>query len=194
MTNVGDADFEELVMMAVDYWTTVANFMPDWLRVKNREIRPVELRQENISTHSVVLRALGGVGAEILRRYPADWKGRLAGLVAINWNKRNRDWENVCMVANSVIGNRQARLATKAYLKRKLGLPVSEAEQHSITHLVVESLPPSVLPAATPIEPLTIAPPVTRSSIIRPREVRIDNCAAININTAVQIQLDSPAG
>jgi DNA sulfur modification protein DndB len=134
-SNGADASFDELVAAAVEYWTTVSKFMPDWLKVRNRKIRPIELRQENISTHSVVLRALGGVGGEIIKRYPSDWKDRLAGLKAINWSKRNRDWENVCMVANSVVANRQARVATKAYLKRKLGLPVSESEERSIEHL-----------------------------------------------------------
>ena len=38
--------FHELVATAVDYWTTVSKFMPDWGKVRNREIRPIELRQE----------------------------------------------------------------------------------------------------------------------------------------------------
>jgi len=133
--NGEDAFFNELVTTAVDYWTIVSRFMPDWLRVKNREIRPIELRQENISTHSVVLRALGGMGAEVMKQFPSDWKNRLADLTTVNWSKKNRDWENVCMVANSVVSNRQARLATKAYLKRKLALPLTEAEEKSIAHL-----------------------------------------------------------
>lgn len=130
-----DAFFNELVTTSVDYWTAVSTFMPDWLKVRNREIRPIELRQENISSHSVVLRALGGMGGELMRQFPSDWKNRLADLTKVNWNKTNRDWENVCMVANSVISNRQARLATKAYVKLKIGLPLSEAEQRSIGHL-----------------------------------------------------------
>src|SRR5208282_2690082 len=133
--NAENGEFHEMVATAVEYWTTVSKSMPDWWKIKKREIRPIELRQENISTHSVVLRALGGVGAEMMKRYPSEWKDRLADLTAINWSKKNRDWENVCMVANSVVANRQARLATKAYLKRKLGLPVSDSEQRSIEHL-----------------------------------------------------------
>ncbi|MSU50770.1 MAG: DNA sulfur modification protein DndB [Opitutus sp.] len=134
-----DAFINELVTTSVDYWTTVSTFMPDWRKVRNREIRPIELRQENISSHSVVLRALGGMGAELTRQFPADWKTRLAALALINWNKTNRDWENVCMVANSVISNRQARLATKAYVKLKLGLLLSESEQRSIAHLTARN-------------------------------------------------------
>ena len=134
-----DAFFNELVTTSVDYWTAVSTFMPDWLKVRNREIRPIELRQENISSHSVVLRALGGMGAELMRQFPSDWKNRLADLTTVNWNKSNRDWENVCMVANSVVSNRQARLATKAYVKRKIGLPLSESEQRSIAHLTARN-------------------------------------------------------
>jgi DNA sulfur modification protein DndB len=132
--NGDDAFFNELVTTGVDYWTTVSRFMPDWQRVRNG-IRPIELRQENISTHSVVLRALGGLGAEVMKQFPSDWKNRLGDLNAVNWSKKNREWENVCMVANSVVSNRQARLATKAYLKRKLALPLTESEGKSIAHL-----------------------------------------------------------
>jgi len=113
--NTDDAFFNELVTTGIDYWTTVSKFMPDWQRVRNG-LRPIELRQENISTHSVVLRALGGLGAEVVKQYPTDWKNRLADLTAVDWSKKNRERENVCMVANSVVSNRQARLATKAYL------------------------------------------------------------------------------
>ena len=171
--NGENGGFNEMVTTAVDYWTAVATYMPDWLKVKTRVMRPIELRQENISTHSVVLRALGGVGAEIMKRYPLEWKGRLAALAAINWSKKNRDWENVCMVANSVVANRQARLATKAYLKRRLGLPVSESEGKSIETLTSREAS-AVNPAnggglAKPNGPINQPRPP-----IRPMELRID--------------------
>ena len=143
--NSDDAFFNELVTTGIDYWTTVSKFMPDWQRVRNG-LRPIELRQENISTHSVVLRALGGLGAEVVKQYPTDWKNRLADLTAVDWSKKNREWENVCMVANSVVSNRQARLATKAYLKRKLALPLTESEEKSIAHLTARDNPPKAEP------------------------------------------------
>jgi len=124
--------FDELVATAVGYWTVVSGFMPDWAKVREKRVWPVELRQENICTHTIVLRAIGALGAELMKQCPSDWKNRLAGLAEVNWSKKNRDWENVCMVANSVVSNRQARLATKAYLKRKLGLPLSDPEERSV--------------------------------------------------------------
>jgi hypothetical protein len=124
--------------------------------------------------------------------YPSDWKERLAGIKAINWSKKNRDWENVCMVANSVVANRQARVATKAYLKRKLGLPVSESEQHSIGHFIARSGSSSDLvsdtasASRTESSTLDFTPPPPRRHTIHPTEVRI-GATVLRVNRSVQI-------
>jgi DNA sulfur modification protein DndB len=123
---------EELVGIAVDYWTAVSKAIPDWTRVKSGDLKALELRQENLSSHAVVLRALGGIGAELFREDPTGWKSHLLDLTTVDWSKKNRDWEGVCIVANSVVSNRQARAATKAYLKKHLGLSLSEAEARNL--------------------------------------------------------------
>jgi DNA sulfur modification protein DndB len=56
----------------------------------------------------------------------------LAALTQINWSKKNPDWQDVCIIANSVVSNRQARAATKAYIKGRLGMELTEAEQRSM--------------------------------------------------------------
>jgi DNA sulfur modification protein DndB len=88
------------------------------------------VRAEKISAHSTVLRALGGICAELMKE--PDWKQRLAGLRTIDWSKKNHEWENVCIIANSVVSNRQARAATKSYVKSKLGMALTEGERPSI--------------------------------------------------------------
>jgi DNA sulfur modification protein DndB len=134
--NVKDDDgtIRSMVITAVSYWNEVAKHIPLWMKVKNGDLRPIEFRQENISSHSVVMRALGAVGGDLLKEYPKDWKEQLDALDSVDWSKKNRDWENVCIVANSVVSNRQARSATKAYLKNKLGLSLTDAETKSIAH------------------------------------------------------------
>jgi len=111
----------------VTYWTAVAAHMPDWLKVLDGQKKAIELRQEKISSHSTVLRALGGLGAELIAT--GDLEKALTPLEAIDWSKKNPEWEGICIVANSVVSNRQARAATKAFLKSKLGLSVTDAEQ-----------------------------------------------------------------
>jgi DNA sulfur modification protein DndB len=61
-----------------------------------------------------------------------DWKSKLAMLQTIDWSKKNPEWENVCIVSNSVVSNRQARAATKAFIKAKLGLSLSDSEANSL--------------------------------------------------------------
>lgn len=125
---------EEIIANAeklTSYWLAVAENMPDWVSVRDRHKEAGELRAERISSHSTVLRALGGLGLELMK--DDNWRGRLASLQNIDWSKKNSDWENICIVANSVVSNRQARAATKAYIKGKLGMPLSDSEQRSIT-------------------------------------------------------------
>lgn len=111
---------------AIDYWDAVTKVMPDWIKVKQGHLMSVDLRQERISSHTVVLRAIGGVGAELMK-FP-NWRERVVDFGKIEWSKKNTEWQNVCIVANSVVSNRQSRQATKAYIKRQLGLKLSDAE------------------------------------------------------------------
>lgn len=124
-------DAEDMAKVLTEYWTVVANHMPDWTKVLKGQKSSVELRAEKISAHSTILRAIGGIGAELMKE--EDWRQRLAGIRSIDWAKKNADWENVCIIANSVVSNRQARAATKAYIKSKLGMDLTEGEQRSVT-------------------------------------------------------------
>ncbi|MBS0182298.1 MAG: DNA sulfur modification protein DndB [Nitrospira sp.] len=123
----------EMLHIAVDYWTALAKAMPDWAKVQRGELQALELRQETIASHSVVLRALGALGAELMKEEPLGWKARLLDLNSVDWKKKNKEWDNVCIVANSVVSNRQSRLATKAYLKRHMSLTLTETEERVLT-------------------------------------------------------------
>jgi DNA sulfur modification protein DndB len=125
------SDVEDNAKLLVEYWTAVAENMVDWRKVLNGQKSAPELRAEHISSHSTVLRALGGLGADLMAADP-NWKGRLAALADIDWSKQNKEWQNVCIVANSVVSNRQARSATKTFIKDKLGMSLTEAEQRAL--------------------------------------------------------------
>jgi DNA sulfur modification protein DndB len=114
----------------VDYWTEIAKHMLDWSKVLSGQKLAIELRQEKIASHSTVLRALGGLGSDLMSL--SDWKAGLRVLEDIDWSKKNQEWENVCIVANSVVSNRQARAATKAFIKNKLGLALTDGEHRSL--------------------------------------------------------------
>ena len=128
-----DESLHELTALTVRFWDVVADNMPVWKSVKAQHMRAMELRQESLASHATVMRAIGGAGAELMRDSPDDWENRLSGLQEIDWSKSNPQWEGVCVVAGSVSSNRQSRQATKAFVKRALGLTLSEAEVRSLT-------------------------------------------------------------
>lgn len=131
--NPEESTHNEMTAKSVDFWTSVSKVMPLWGKVQAGDLKAVELRQEHICAHSIVLRALGSVGADLMAAFPTNWKEHLLDLTTVDWRKMNADWENVCIIANSVVSNRQARLATRAYLKRKLGLTLSDPEARAVS-------------------------------------------------------------
>ena len=131
-----DDTIQSKISTAVEFWNELTKHLPQWMKIKRGDLRALEFRQESISSHSVVVRALGAVGGDLLKLHKDDWRQMLNGLDNVDWTKKNRDWEGVCIVANSVVSNRQARSATKAYLKYKVGLALTEAEAKSIAHVL----------------------------------------------------------
>lgn len=125
--------FQELVALTTTFWNTVAEFMPSWREVKEKHRLAMELRQESLASHTTVLRAIGAAGAELMEEHPTNWEHKLQALTEIDWRRSNPQWEGVCLVAGSVSSNRQSRQATKAFIKRALGLTLSDAEVRSLT-------------------------------------------------------------
>jgi DNA sulfur modification protein DndB len=136
---------DQLVARAVDFGNNVAATMPDWRKVQSGLVPSI---QEKIASHSTVLRVIGAAGADLLQLPDDDWHEKVREFEGIDWSKKNKEWENVCIIANSVVSNRQARLATKAYIKRKLALPLSDSELRSLDGDPVQPAPVSANIAA----------------------------------------------
>lgn len=124
---------QEIIALAARFWGKVSENMPDWITVKKQHMLARELRQGSLASHATVMRAIGGAGAELLREDPDGWENRLSALTEIDWKKSNSEWDGICIVAGSVSSNRQSRQATKAFVKRALGLSLTESEERSLT-------------------------------------------------------------
>jgi DNA sulfur modification protein DndB len=126
-------EYVEKLERAISYWNAMSRVIPDWQRVKDGTIKAPMLRQEKINTHGVVLRALGGLGRALMEAHPDRWESQLEALRDLDWrksvgNRVNPEWENVCITAGSVLSNRQARVATLAVLKGKVGVEMTGQE------------------------------------------------------------------
>src|SRR5204863_5913431 len=84
LETASQGDYEQKLAHALEFWETVAAKMPEWGRVEAGDLKPAELRQEYISTHAVVLWALGAMGRTLISTHPTDWRDRLSALKSID--------------------------------------------------------------------------------------------------------------
>ncbi len=129
-----EPDYDNLEKIVIEYWNEVANVMKDWSKVADGQMPASALRQEQISTHSVVLRAIGSVGGVLLSEYEDTWKEKIKKLGDIDWRKGigkqvNPMWDGVCISAGSVVSNKQARVATFGVLLSELGLEIKQSNK-----------------------------------------------------------------
>lgn len=151
---------EESLTLASSFWNAISTLIPEWQAVQQKTLKPLELRQESISAHATILRALGAVGSQLLIEHPADWQKRLSPLKGIDFRRKSPQWEGVNMIGGNVISNRQSRLATRAVLKQALHLSLSDSELRSIE-------PHSIKTGGSKVAP------VTQVKTVKPRSVKV---------------------
>jgi DNA sulfur modification protein DndB len=132
LSSVVDTNFEEKLALALEFWEEVAQNIPEWEKVKNGDLKPMELRQEFIHSHAIVLCALGAMGQTLVSENPDDWKSRLGELRKLDWRRTNNEWQGVAMSGPDVINRRQNRMDTASYLKLKMGLKLTPQEERSL--------------------------------------------------------------
>ncbi len=130
--DVKEADFDDKQLLAIDFWNVVSDNMPEWAKVRALDMKPLELRQEFIHTHAVVLWGIGAMGKALIAEHPDDWNKVLAGLRSIDWRRTNKEWQNVAMQGTDVVNRRQSRVDTASFLKLKLGLGLTPGEERSL--------------------------------------------------------------
>src|SRR5438093_2960710 len=129
------------------------------------DTRPTELRQEYINTHAVVLWALGAMRRRLVSNEPVNWKEKLKVLKTIDWRRINGEWQRVAMSGADVVNQKQARMDTASFLKRKLGLPLTSSEEKSLNG--------AMYPALATNEPRPTFGSRQRQRPIKPTEVII---------------------
>jgi DNA sulfur modification protein DndB len=132
LSSVVDTNFEEKLALALEFWEEVAQNIPEWEKVKNGDLKPMELRQEFIHSHAIVLCALGAMGQTLVSESPDDWKSRLGELRKLDWRRTNNEWQGVAMSGSDVINRRQNRMDTASYLKLKMRLKLTPQEERSL--------------------------------------------------------------
>lgn len=114
--------------LAVEFWEEVVTNMTDWQMALKKKVATVELRNEYIHAHGVMLQAIGQIGADLLTQHPNDWKEILQGLKTIDWSRANPAWEGRAMTQNRISKAHIHVMLTGNYIKHQLNIPLNSVE------------------------------------------------------------------
>jgi DNA sulfur modification protein DndB len=124
--------FAEKLASATEFWTEVANNIPDWGRAKRREVSPAELRATCVHSHAIALSALAKAGRPLLGIDRKKWRKRLAPLRKLDWSRSNRQlWEGRAMIAGRLSKSNINTVLTGNVVKRQLRFLLTPEEQQA---------------------------------------------------------------
>lgn len=61
--------------------------------LNQKNVTPARLRKEYVHANTNMLEAIAIAGNILVKKYPQNWKRKLAGLQKIDWSRTNPDWD-----------------------------------------------------------------------------------------------------
>jgi DNA sulfur modification protein DndB len=120
---------EDESKLAIEFWVTVTNSIPEWQLAMKKQISCASLRDDFIHAHGIALQAIGMAGSELVSEYPEDWKVRLKKLGNMDWSRSNANvWEGRATVQGRISKAWQHVSLTSIYVKKVLGVSLSAEE------------------------------------------------------------------
>jgi len=131
LDGVEEPSIERRVDLAATYWEAVAKQFPEWSQVRDRTVSAGEIRRDFISSHGIVLHALGKAGNAMVRESsdPARWERRLRKLQSLDWHRVSPEWEGRATLGGRVSKGSANVLLTTAAIRRALGMSLPPEEE-----------------------------------------------------------------
>jgi DNA sulfur modification protein DndB len=130
LSGAKEEPFSAKLSLATDFWSEVANRIPDWHLAKDRKVTTAKLRKAYLHAHALALAAVARAGKSLLERYPGSWRQKLRGLSTLDWSRSNtRLWEGRAMIAGRLSKAHTCVILTGNVIKRHLGLPLLPEEE-----------------------------------------------------------------
>ena len=125
-----DPSRKEACETASAYWTALGTAIPDWERVRRREVSSSLLRNNFVHAHGVTLQALGRVGGHLIATHPNDWEQRLDCLADLDWSRGNAKlWEGRALVGGRITKGQHNVVLIANVIKNAMGLPLDSEEK-----------------------------------------------------------------
>lgn len=112
-----------------EFWLAVVQHMIQWQELDRKELTKVDLRERYIATQSIVIQALGRVGAALYRHKEVDLQMTMKLLEHVNWNRTATHWTNRAVAPNGrIITNQKASMLIANVIKKELRIPLESDE------------------------------------------------------------------
>lgn len=120
----------KIISFVHEFWHVLCSSMKEWNFVFNKETSASAFRSDYISSHGVVLEALGLVGNYLYKNNKRNWKSDLSNIDKIDWNRTNLDdWEFRVIAPNGrIVKSATYVRLTSNLIKTKLGIKLSDDE------------------------------------------------------------------
>jgi len=122
-------NIEPAVKLLGSFWETVGEQFNNWKGVRIGNLSGTEVRRDYINTHVVILQALGIAGRDLIEKYPDNWKKKLKKLKDIDWQKRNKVWDQRVIVNGRVVKNNKSIMLASNVIKKAIGVSLSAKEK-----------------------------------------------------------------
>lgn len=116
--------------LALEFWETVAENMPDWQAAVNKQVSTCELRSDYIHAHGIALQALAVAGSSLVKIHPTTWKRCLSKIKNIDWARDNAIlWEGRALVGGTLNKSQKNVILTSNLIKNFLEIPLTPNEE-----------------------------------------------------------------
>lgn len=123
---------DDEMQVALDFWATVTDNMPDWKLAATKDVSTFELRRDYVHAHALALHAIGRMGASLLSVPGRDFKKDLKKLGKIDWARKNSAlWEGRAMFNGKISKSHACVTLTTNYLKQVFDLSLSPEERQA---------------------------------------------------------------
>ena len=129
LDGITSQDIETDAAICSRYWTVMEENLPEIEKLVAETITAREIKENYFYPYSIALQTLAAVANQLIKESPDTWEEELAGIQKINWRRDNNEWEGRAMSGGRLTTGGNHPAFTKNFIKKKLGLPLSEDEK-----------------------------------------------------------------
>jgi DNA sulfur modification protein DndB len=130
---------DEYANFLADAWEFIAEQFPEWGKVTRGEMNIAQERQNYLHWNSGVLSSVGEFIGIVMRKRTTDWKKTVKTALTHpdneNWRRDMPQWQGLVLAGDQVLPRSAVRIQLIAYLKLKVGLPLTDSEKKALSQL-----------------------------------------------------------